>query len=408
MKRFMIMFGFITLVGVTAYGILSIAESLDLLTANGEQSVFSPQASRSELDTLAAQAATPTLVPIEAIEQLTAEDQVLINLYQRVTPSVVNIEITLRTSEFDGASSSGSGFVIDGEDGYIVTNAHVVQDAVEILVTFSDGYVATAEIIGTDDYSDLAVIRVDVNPDRLIPVTLGDSQSLLVGQRVIAIGNPFGLQSSMTIGIVSALGRALPSAQLLNQSNQRFNNPSIIQVDAAVNPGNSGGPLLNYSGEVIGINTAIRTESGVFQGVAFAVPVNTLKRVVPQLIEKGFAEYSWLGVSTFPDERGFTVAALAEELDLPIDYGVMVEDVTPNSPAADAGIQGGNRVEVVRGARLTIGGDIIVAANGVFIRDLDQLLGYLVENTSPGDVVTFTVIRGTDTLDIDVTLGNRP
>jgi len=354
-----------------------------------------------------AQVATPTLVPVELIESISAEDQVLINLYQRVNPSVVNIDVSQRTSFYDGTSGSGSGFIYDTK-GHIITNAHVVKDAAEITVIFHDGYLTTAEVVGIDEYSDLAVIRVEVSDDRLLPVTLGDSNQVLVGQRVVAIGNPFGLSSSMTRGIVSAVGRALPSAQLINQSNQRFNNPSIIQVDASINPGNSGGPLMNYAGEVIGVNAAIRTESGVFEGVAFAVPVNTLHRVAPQLIANGVVNYSWLGVSTFPSERGLSMATLAEVLSLPVSHGVLVEEVTSGSPADDAGLQGGNSVQTVRGVDIIVGGDIIVAVNGVFIRDLDQMLGYLVENTSPGDVVKFTVIRADETLDVDVKLGVRP
>lgn len=372
------------------------------------QNVPVPVAHRTQLDTLAMQIATPTLVPVDVIDQLSAEDQVLINLYQRVNPSVVNIEVTQRLTSFSGVDASGSGFVYD-MNGNIITNAHVVQDAVEIYVTFHDGYVTTAEIVGRDEYSDLAVIRVDVLPERLIPVTLGDSSTLLVGQGVVVIGNPFGLQSSMTRGIISAVGRALPSAELMNTTTlNRFNNPSIIQVDAIVNPGNSGGPLLTYAGVVIGVNAAIRTETGTFQGVAFAIPVNTVKRVVPQLIENRVARYSWLGVQSFPDEAGFSVASLADVLGLPVDHGVMVEDVTPNSPAEQAGLRGGDSTRTVRGIDIQTGGDIIVAINGVFIRDLSQLLAYLVENTSPGDTVKLTVIRGSETLDIDVNLGVRP
>lgn len=366
-----------------------------------------PVAQRNSLDTLAVQVATPTLLPASIVEEVTAEEQVLVNLYQRVNPSVVNIEIAQRTSLANALDGSGSGFVFD-DRGHIITNAHVVQDAAEILVTFHDGYVTTAEIIGTDEYSDLAVIRVDVDERRLIPVQMGDSNALLVGQRIVAIGNPFGLQSSMTQGIISALGRALPSARLLNQSQQSFSNPSIIQIDAAVNPGNSGGPLLNYNGEVIGVNTAIRTENGTFQGVAFAVPVNTIKRIVPQLIADGIARYSWLGIFSLPEGPGFSVAALAESLNLPVDHGVLIEDVSRNSPADQAGLQGGDQQEVVRGAEVTVGGDIIIAVDGVFVRDLDQLLAYLVENTSPGDTIVLTVVRGNETLDVDVELGERP
>ena len=408
MKRLVFFLAFLVLIGTMIFAVITLSSNLNLtLTAQGDESPFLPIAQRSSFDSLVVQAATPTSVPIELIDSISAEDQVLINLYERVNPSVVNIEITQRTSFFDGVSGSASGFVYSDE-GHIVTNAHVVADAAEIQVTFWDGFVTTAEVTGVDEYSDLAVIRVDVSEDRLVPVIVGNSSELLVGQRVVAIGNPFGLQSSMTQGIVSALGRALPSARLINQSNQRFNNPSIIQVDSIINPGNSGGPLLNYSGEVIGVNTAIRTETGTFEGVAFAVPSNTLQQVAPQLIESGEAQYSWLGVSTFPEGPGFNIASLADQLDLPTDYGVMVEDVTPDSPADVAGLRGGNRTESVRGVDLIIGGDIIVAVNGVAVRDLDQLLGYLVENTLPGDTVTLSVIRNEETLDVDVKLGVRP
>lgn len=362
---------------------------------------------QSDLDTLVAQIATPTQIPGEILDQLAAEDQVLINLYQRVNPSVVSIEIASRTSSLTGEISSGSGFIYD-TDGHIITNAHVVQDAFEILVSFHDGYITTAELIGVDEYSDLALLQINVAPERLIPVEMGDSSTILVGQRVVAIGNPFGLQSSMTTGIVSAVGRALPSSILISQSNSRFNNPSIIQVDAAVNPGNSGGPLLNYEGQVIGVNTAIRSESGSFEGVAFAVPVNTVKRIVPQLISTGKAEYAWLGISTYPDDPFFSIPSLVEILNLPVDHGIIVEEVIADSPAEVAGIQGGSEDQEVRGENLKTGGDIIVAINGVFVRDLHHLLGYLAENTTPGDVVTLTIIRENQTLDIEVELGIRP
>jgi S1-C subfamily serine protease len=408
MKQLVALLGLFLILGLFAYGFTTLdnnlQDSLRLNQASGQVVSVSNHSSR---DVLVAQIATPTQVAAELMNTLAVEDQVLINLYQRVNPSVVNIEIAGRTSFFDGISSSGSGFVYD-QEGHIITNAHVVADATEILVTFHDGYVTNAEIVAVDEYSDLAVLRVNVRAERLFPAVFGDSSQLLVGQRVVAIGNPFGLQSSMTRGIISAVGRALPSARLINQSNQRFNNPSIIQVDAAVNPGNSGGPLLNYAGEVVGVNTAIRTDTGTFQGVAFAVPSNTLVRVVPQMIDTGTAEYSWLGVSTFPQEPGLNIATLAEVLELPTDYGVMIEEVTPGSPADEAGLQGGDHTETVRGVDLFVGGDIVIAVNGVAVRDLDQLLAYLVENTSPGDIVTLTVIRGEESLDFAVELGIRP
>ncbi|MBI5931444.1 MAG: trypsin-like peptidase domain-containing protein [Chloroflexi bacterium] len=351
-------------------------------------------------------AATPTLVPVDVLEEARADDLVFINIYQRVNPAVVNIEVSGPFSSDGSLDASGSGFVID-LDGHVVTNAHVVEDANEILVTFSDGYVTTAELVGIDNYSDIAVIQVDVDATRLFPVEFGDSNELLVGERVVAIGNPFGLESSMTVGIISALGRALPSERLITGNNTNggvYNNPSIIQVDATVNPGNSGGPILDMEGRVIGVATAIRTDTGVFQGVAFAVPVNTVNRVVPQLIENGSVAYPWLGVRTEPD---FTVGQLAEPLNLPVQSGILVRDTLPDSPAEKAGLRGGTEDVTYRGVNVRVGGDIIVAINGVFVNDLDELLAYLVENTKPGDEITLTVVRGGQTIEIPVTLGTR-
>lgn len=354
------------------------------------------------------QQSTPTAIPVEIVEEADAEYLVLTNLYERVNPSVVNIEIVSTFhSEADIIDSSGSGFVVDAE-GHIITNAHVVRDAEDIMVTFSDGVVSNAELIGYDDYSDLAVIKVDPASAYLLPVELGDSNTLKVGQRVVAIGNPFGLENSMTIGIVSALGRSLPSAELLDPRYEPYSNPSIIQVDAAVNPGNSGGPLLDSYGRVIGINTAIRTDSGIFQGIAFAVPVNTVKRVIPQLIDKGYAEYSWLGISSMKTEGGYSVAALADEVGFPVRQGILITGVANESPAAVAGLRSGTETTEVRGIEIPTDSDIIVAINDQSIYDIDDLVAYLVENTSPGDTVVLTIVREGDTLDLDVTLGARP
>jgi S1-C subfamily serine protease len=372
------------------------------IQADLRESSFSTKTSRA-----AQQVSTPTAIPPDVVQQADAEYLLLSNIYERVNPSVVNIEIVSRFRTTDVIGSSGSGFVINA-DGFIVTNAHVVRDAEEVLVTFYNGYVISADIIGIDDYSDLAVIRVADEDAPLMPVTLGDSNNLKVGQRIIAIGNPFGLEGSMTVGIVSALGRSLPSAELLDPAYQGYSNPSIIQIDAAVNPGNSGGPLLDSYGTVIGINTAIRTENGGFQGVAFAVPVNTLRRVVPQLIDKGYADYSWLGITTTADVHGFSMAALADELGFPVTYGVLINEVYSNSPAANAGLQGSTDDVRVRGITVEIGGDIIIAINGNMVRDIDDLVAYLVENTSPGDAVVLTIIRDGETFDVDVMLGTRP
>lgn len=358
----------------------------------------------------AQQAPTPTPVPVEFYDQARTFETVLINIYERVNPSVVNIEVVDEFSNNDSIDSSGSGFVFDA-DGNIVTNAHVVIGAREILVTFFNGVVAEAEVVGYDDYSDLAVIRVeDVPEGTLFPVQLGDSNNLRVGQFIVAIGNPFGLDSSMTTGIISATGRTLRSQQLINPlTDQVYSNPAIIQIDAAVNPGNSGGPILDLNGNVVGVATAIRSETGIFQGVAYAVPVNTLQRVIPQLIEKGVAVYPWLGVSAAPtDEPGLSMPVLAQAFNLPVDRGVMIASVLPNSPAFNAGLQGGNSTQLFRGIPISIGGDIIVAIDNTFINDLDELLSYLVENTSPNQEVILTVVRGDQTLEVPLTLGERP
>jgi S1-C subfamily serine protease len=213
----------------------------------------------------------------------------------------------------------------------------------------------------------------------------------------------------MTVGIISGLGRQLPSAELIsNDITPGFNNPSIIQVDTDINPGNSGGPLLNSRGEVIGINTAIRTESGIFEGVGFAVPAQTVQRVLPQLIEKGEMEYAWLGITSLASEEGLGVAALAETLQLPVNQGVLIDTIVPESPAAKAGLQGGNEATTVRGVTVCAGGDIIVAVNGIYVKNMDELLSYMVLNTNPGDVLTMVVIRGSETFELPLTLEARP
>ncbi|MEQ8672725.1 MAG: trypsin-like peptidase domain-containing protein [Aggregatilineales bacterium] len=345
-----------------------------------------------------------TAVPDEIIADADAEYLLLTNIYDRSAPSVVNLEVTIQIGNIED-TGNGSGFVYD-TDGHIITNAHVVNDANEIWVTFNDGRVAQAEVVGVDVFSDLAVIRVDVPAEELRPLQLADSDLVRVGQRAIAIGNPFGLSSSMTVGIVSGLGRQLPSAELIDSTViAGYNNPRIIQVDTQINPGNSGGPLLDSHGEVIGINTAIRTGSGAFEGVGFSVPSNTINRVVPELISDGEVTYSWIGISS---SSQFDVPELTEPLDLPVTAGVLLSAVTPGSPAADAGLRGGTRITSVRGYDVCSGGDIIVAVDGIFVRNMDELVAYLVVNTKPNDSVTLVVVRGSNTFETEVTLRARP
>lgn len=346
---------------------------------------------------------TPTPIPEEVLANLSAQENTLINLYQRVNPSVVAITISGQNFQGDITDvGGGSGFVID-TDGNIVTNNHVVENAEELRVRFSDGAVFPATVRGTDTFADLAVIQIDPGDYPLVPVELGSSTDLLVGQTVVAIGSPFGLENTMTIGIVSAIGRSLPAG--LSEDGGVYSNPLIIQTDAAINPGNSGGPLLNSAGEVVGVNTAIRSQSGVNSGIGFAVPVSTVRRIIPQIIETGEVNYPYLGISGLSQ---LSLADIALEYDLPVTEGVLITDVTSGSGAADAGLRGGDRTVNFNEVPVVLGGDIIVAANGVPIRNFDELIGYLVSNTSVGDTITLTIIREGDVQDVDVVLGARP
>jgi len=353
------------------------------------------------------QPAIPTALPDEIIAAVDADYTLLSNLYDRTIPSVVNIEADigdLKAAEI----SRGSGFVYDRQ-GHLLTSAHVIKGAKRILVTFNDGTVTEADLVGMDTYSDLAVIHVFASEDRLRPLVIAGSGRVRVGQRAIAIGNPFGLSGSMSVGIVSGMGRMLRSAALIDsEALPGFQNPDIIQTDTPINPGNSGGPLLNSHGEVIGVTTAIRTESGIFQGVGFAVPSRTVQRIVPQLIKDGRVQYPWLGLIVMPDDNGYGVSGLAETLKLPVQAGVLVRGVTLGSPADQAGLHGGHDILEVRGQAVCVGGDIIVAVNESTIRSMDDLMSYLIAYTQPGDKVSLRIVRGGQTFDVPVTLQARP
>ena len=370
-------------------------------------------------------AGSGTVLPISnfAIDSLSADDivaaheSVLGDIYEASLPSVVQIRITQRVdgispdSRFDffGGRSGGtedrfirgegSGFVWDRE-GHILTNYHVVEGADTVTVVFSNGDEVEATVIGGDPDSDLAILQIDVSGRELKPLPKGDSDDLRVGQLALAIGNPFGQEFTLTSGIVSALGRTIRSG------NSLFSIPQAIQTDAPINPGNSGGPLLNRRGQVIGINTQIITQGGGgSSGIGFAVPINIAKRVVPELIANGKYEYSWLGIS------GATTSALVRDrMDLPDGTrGVHVIAVADDSPASDAGLLGSDRDVTVDGLDLPLGGDVIVGINGDDIRSMDDLVAYLVANTSPGDVVVLDLIReGGETAVLEVTLGKRP
>ena len=324
---------------------------------------------------------------------LLSQEDVLASLYERVNPSVVNI-----TTE----SGTGSGFVYD-QQGHIVTNNHVVSGADEIWVTFSDSTMVEAAVVGTDPGSDLAVLKVDVDASHLSPVALGDYEALRVGQMAIAIGNPFGLAGTMTVGIVSALGRVLQAGT------GNFSIVDLVQTDAPINPGNSGGPLLDSDGRVIGVNTLIFSSTGTSSGVGLAVPVSAVKRVVPQLIESGKFVHAWLGIS------GVTInAALAKEYSLPVTQGALVQSVTPGSPADLAGLRGatvqpaGRRMPPNQEQTLSADGDIIIAIDGQEVQTFDDLVSYLSLQASVGQQVTLTILRDGRQQTLVVTLTERP
>jgi S1-C subfamily serine protease len=347
--------------------------------------------------------ATPTPVSGDVIAEAGAEDALLINIYQQTNPAVVYVRVFVDDGESLVLFGSGSGFVIDTE-GRIVTNNHVVEEAAAVKVTFSDGSVSDAHVLGCDPYSDLAVIEVDALPAELVPLAFGDSSNLQVGQRVIAIGNPFGLEGTMTTGIVSAVGRTLASQ---TRGAGTFSIPEIIQTDAAINPGNSGGPLLDSNGRVIGVNTAIRSLTGTNSGVGFAVPVDIVKRIVPGLIDEGTYHYPYLGVTS--DQR-LALADLEESLHLPVTRGVLVTEVVEGTAADRAGLRGGDPADTVEvyGMQIVAGGDIIVAIDGYELQDFDDLIAYLVRETEVGQRVRLTIVRDEEVLEIPATLGERP
>lgn len=330
------------------------------------------------------------------------EEQV-IGLYQEAGPSVVFISSTvLQYNMFMQAEpqeGSGSGFVFDRQ-GHIVTNYHVVADANEVSVAFANGESYQAEIVGEDPSTDLAVIKVNAS-GLPAPLPIADSDKLRVGQFVIAIGNPFGLESTLTLGIISALGRVIESP------NGRFIGEAI-QTDAAINPGNSGGPMLNLQGEVIGVNSQIISPSGANAGIGFAVSANTVRRVVPELIAQGRYPHPWLGVnilSITPDVK----AALEEAgMSIPVDEGVVVMEVVQGSPAASGGIRGGSRVVQVGQTEVALGGDIITAVNGQPIASGQDLTLYLDTKTRVGETVQVTVVRNGREVNVPVTLAERP
>jgi len=353
---------------------------------------------------------TPTLVQAEvspapigspivgdgntSIDQEIVSSDFLSELYQTVSPGVVSINVLVNSAGQSG-QAAGSGFIID-EEGHIVTNNHVVENATLVIVVFQDGSESRAEIIGTDPYSDLAVIQVEQLPQSAMPLPIGDSNTVVTGDWVVAIGNPFGLNSSMSLGIISAVGRTIPASN-------SFSIPEAIQTDAAINPGNSGGPLLNLQGQVIGVNAQIASGGAMANaGVGFSIPANIVRRVVPALIDHGVFQWPWLGI------EGTSVNIfIAQGNNVDVEKGAYIVNVIQGGPADQAGLQGGANLVSVNGLDVPTGGDIITTADGESIDDYSELL-VIIASHEPGTTIDLTVLRNGREMQIPVTLGPRP
>lgn len=330
---------------------------------------------------------------------------ILTEIYNRVENSVVQIshKESLTNSHIiingnpleEQTTQFGSGFIFD-KQGHIITNAHVISNAETVDVLFVNGNAYTAKVIGTDPHADIAVLKIvdNISADDLIPIPIGDSSSVEVGQPTIAIGNPFGLSNTMTTGIISQTGRILPNPEL------GFSIPNVIQTDAAINPGNSGGPLLNLEGQVIGINTAIQSRIGEFSGIGFAIPSQILKKIIPDLIEKGSYDHPWLGISGASLNK-----KLVEDLDLPKNYhGVVISEVINEGPASKAGLK-----EAMYNANGEIkSADVIIAVDGIAVKRIDDIISYIFENKNVGDNLHVTLNREGKMLNYDVILQKRP
>jgi S1-C subfamily serine protease len=349
-------------------------------------------------------AAPSTKAPVKVevstlLELVDLEEQLVTRVYADVGPSVVNITSrAIRPSPIQGIvpqEGTGSGFVLDAQ-GHIVTNFHVIQQAQTVQVTLQNGIVLPARLVGADALNDLAVLQVNAPPNTLVPVTLGDPDSLRVGQRVVAIGNPFGLDRTLTTGVVSAMDR-----------NLRIGNGRIlghtIQTDAAINPGNSGGPLLDSRGRVIGVNTAMQSPDQGFVGIGFAVSVETVKRVVPYLIAQGYYPHPWLGAEFYEID-----SILSIRLELPVSRGLLVSQLVPGGPAARAGLRGPTDIADAAGQRYGAGGDIVLGYNGRLATQAEELAVYLESETRVGDVVVLSILRDGRQLSIPVTVGELP
>jgi S1-C subfamily serine protease len=355
----------------------------------------------SAVSTPAAPASTTAVAPVPA-GRFDPEA-----IYRQRADGVVTI-YALFSGHADGAiaEAQGSGFVVS-DSGYVLTNSHVittagsgtgkVQPAAQVFVEFRDGARAAAHVVGWDAYSDIGVLSVDPASHPLTALPLGESEQVAVGEPVAAIGSPFGQTSSLTVGVVSATGRSVASLT------SRYELVDAIQTDAPINHGNSGGPLFNARGEVIGINAQIRSQSGANEGVSFAIPIDTARRSMRQLIESGVVHYAWIGVST-----DTVTPSIAKEVGLPVDHGAAVRSVVEDSPAAKAGLRGGGQDVFVDGQQFSSGGDIVVAIDGHPVRSTEDLIRIVIAGMAPGETARFTVVRDGDRVVVPIVLGERP
>jgi serine protease Do len=395
----------------------SIVLMLALSACNGVN--LSTLKSTYGLAALPAQAANPTQTQVSVANSdlMAAYEGTLEQIYARVNRSVVNVDViqTVSAQGFSGNPQSpfgspgagaqaalGSGFVWDAQ-GHIVTNNHVVDGADRITITFADGTTSLAEVVGVDPNSDLAVLKVNVAQNKLAPIEIADSAQVKVGQLAVAIGNPFGLEGTMTAGIVSALDRSLPVGQD-SQTTANYTIPDIIQTDASINPGNSGGVLVDDQGQLIGVTAAIESSTNSNSGVGFVIPSRIVQKVVPALIKSGSFQHSYIGISGVSLDL-----ALAQTNNLSDSQrGVLVMEVVPNGPAAKAGVQGGSRQATIDGAQTLAGGDVIIAIDQQSITRFEDIGSYLFESTAPGQVIRLTVLRNGAQIEIPVTLGVLP
>ncbi len=401
-----------------------LAAQIDNKTINQQ-----PQATQTTLG-------SPAVVPAGGTTTLSSYETALEEIYTQVNPSVVSIKVVSKQTasqlpsgnnpynipgfpNFFGSPNQnnnqnvqpqysqalGSGIVWNS-DGYIVTNNHVISGADTIEVQFYDGTILSAKLVGADPNSDLAVVKVDNSGLKLSPIAITDSTQVKVGQVAVAIGNPFGLENSMTVGIVSALGRELPANEgtSTNSSGATYTIPDIIQTDAPINPGNSGGPLVNDQGALIGVTSAIESTSNSNSGIGFAIPASIVQKVIPELIKSGKYEHPYLGISGTA-----LTPSLAQAMKLnATQRGALVEEIVPNGPADKAGLKGSASQVTIDGQNIMVGGDIITAIEGSPVNSITDLIAYLEEHTSIGQKVTLTILRNNSQQKIDVTLEARP